>query len=148
MVAPDAVAALAVDAGADFVALRDRAPLDHAPVQHEAREAVLRVGHPQACAGERFEHPGVADLTTRLRVEGRAVEHDVDRRALADLRGARAVDNEPPDLRADRLVLLPPGELGGPGLLEQLPVELDRGVGPLAAGGGVRLSRAVPVARP
>src|SRR5262249_38178666 len=70
---------------------------------------------------------GVADLSTRLRVKGSAIEHDVDVGTGGVVRDADAVavDEQREHLRGRR-VLLPAGELGRAELVEQLAVTVDR----------------------
>src|SRR5437773_10030479 len=95
VVSPDAVAPYSVDRRFDFIRLGDRALPDNALVHDErAGEAVLRVAHVDGRARGRGERSGVADLTTGLRVERRAVEHDVDRTPGINLADALAVDDQ------------------------------------------------------
>ena len=112
VIAADAIAAHTVDLGLDLVALGDHADA-HPPAVHGdlAREPVLRVDDVDDRAGRGRDRAGVADLATRLRVERRAVEHDVDLEALGRLADALAADEQREHLRVRR-VLLAAGELG------------------------------------
>ena len=129
----------AVDARHHFVAFADRARLHFALVNHQTGQRVLRIRDPHPRAGE-LDDTGIADLTTRLGVERRAIEHDRDRRAGFGLGEAVVAADHGPHLRALGLVLLAAGEVGGPELVEQLAVQRHRRVG-LAAERLVRLFR-------
>ncbi len=137
----------AVDARDHFVGLGDRALLDRAAVQHEyAGEGVLRVENPEPDrAVGRLDDAGVADLATRLGVEGRAIEEHVDRRPrlgpsesfatpAAVRTGSRARADECQHLRTFGHDLLAAGELGRAVVVEQLPVQLHRDARPPPVG--------------
>ncbi len=149
VIPPDAVAAFAVDAGGDLVALRDRAGLHGCAVEDETGQAVLRVVDPNAHAIGPCEligdHTGVADLPAGLGVERRSVEHDVDRCAFGHLCHTFAPCDERADLGTGGLVLLTPGELGGTELVEQLPEELDGRAVAFPSGRRVRFAGTHPL---
>ena len=87
VVAADAVAAHGVDRGFHLVADLDRAAADHALVHdHRTGHAVARVLHVEHGAVDLRDPARVADLAARLRVEGRAVEHDFHGSRLRPLR--------------------------------------------------------------
>jgi hypothetical protein len=103
VVAADGVAARTVDARHRLVALGDGSRLDHAAVQHQARQAVLRVVDAHPGTGRRLDHPGVADLPTGLGIERRAVEHDAHRGAGVGLRQPLPATHQRPHLGPDGL---------------------------------------------
>ena len=81
MVGADRRAPLAVDRQPHGVATREPPRLERADMDEEPVRLALRVGHAEARARLRLDHPGVADLAARLAVERRLVDHD--RAALA-----------------------------------------------------------------
>ena len=103
MIAADPVAALGVYRGGDAVALGQlaRARLPPRCNDERAGNPVLRVEHAQLRAAiPGGERSGVADLTSGLGVERRAVEDDVDLRALARLGEPLATADEREDFGA------------------------------------------------
>src|SRR6476646_3731991 len=120
-------ASRSVDRGSDAVALGQLPAQDFRPVQHErAGNAVLRVEHTQlraAVAGG--ERSGIAHLTARLGVEGRAVEDDVDLRTLSRLGEPLSAADEGEHFCVGRLVLVTAGELGLAEIVDELAVQLD-----------------------
>ena len=79
VVPADAITTHTVDRGRHLVALRELAPHELTTVHDELGHAVLRVEHAHLRAGIRGDRAGVTNLATRLGIEGRAVEHDLDR---------------------------------------------------------------------
>ncbi len=86
VVAADAVASHRVDRGHPPRRPREALPLAHDALVHDhrTRHSVLGVAHVEhRAAGDNADRAGIADLSTRLRVERCAIEHDLDRGALA-----------------------------------------------------------------
>ena len=138
VVAADAVAAHAVDLGLDLVAFGDRADAHPAPVHRDlAGQAVLRVDDVDDRAGRGRDRAGVADLAARLRVERRAVEHDVDLDALVGLRRRARPPTSSASTFAVRRVLLAAGELGRAVRVDELAEHLERRALRRAGFGGV-----------